>query len=66
MNPVELIEGYLTKLKASEKELKRLEKSAKALATKQADTDAERIYLEAKVLDHQRDTAALGQVPKFL
>ena len=59
MQPVELMEGYVSKLKAVDKELRRLEKAAKNLATTQAETDETRIYLEAKVTDHRRDAAAL-------
>lgn len=61
MQAVESLEGYSSKLKASEKELKRLERAAKKLAQQQADTDEERIYLEAKLEDHRRDAGALAR-----
>jgi hypothetical protein len=59
MQPVELMEGYVDKLKAADRDLKRLEKASKKLAEEQAETDEQRIYLEAKLTDHQRDAAAL-------
>lgn len=59
MEAIELLTGYADKLKRSEKLLKSLERKAKALAGKQAETDETRMYLEASITDHQRDTAAL-------
>jgi hypothetical protein len=59
MEAINLLSGYANKLKAVEKQLKQLERKSETLSQKQAETDEQRIYLEAKVLDHQRDTAAL-------
>jgi hypothetical protein len=59
MEAINLLTGYAEKLKASEKQLKSLERKAKALAQKQAETDEQRIYLEAKITDHRRDAASL-------
>ena len=66
MEAVDLLTGYADRLKKSEKELKSLERKAKALATKQAEVDEQRLYLEAKIMDHHRDAASLQSEHKDL
>lgn len=59
MEAINLLTGYAEKLKASEKLLKSLERKAKALAQKQADTDAQRHTLEGQITEHQREIVSL-------
>ena len=59
MHPVELIEGYVSKLKTADKDLRKLEKAAKKQAEKQAETDAQKYTLEEQITNHKRDAASL-------
>lgn len=58
MEPVKMMEDYIGKLKAADKDLKRQEKAAKKLSEKQAAADEQRYTLEASITDHQRGIAA--------
>lgn len=59
MQAVELMEGYVSKLKAADKDLKRLERASKKLSEKQVEADDERERLENSIAEHRRKVAAL-------
>jgi predicted nuclease with TOPRIM domain len=61
MNPIELMEGFSKRLKATEKELSSLERKAKRLSDKEADIRKRKSSLTQEVAKHEEAILALEQ-----
>ncbi len=59
INPRTFHEGYMKRLRAAERELERVEKRVKTLATKQEDIRTRRIALEQQIAEHDEAVAPL-------
>ncbi len=63
LNPHTFHEGFLKRLRATERELDRVEKRVRTLASKDEDIRQRKSELDSKITDRERAVSALVGVP---